>query len=358
MTGETATQATPYPWQPPLVATIKAQPEGFRVEELPATTPEGEGEHVWLEIEKRLLNSEDVAVWLARESGAGRGRVSYAGRKDRQAVTRQWFSVQCPPESEPDWPARAEAWTAEAAATDPASRMCVLNVVRHARKLRTGHLAGNRFVIRLRDVEGDRAAAESILAAIRAGGIPNYFGAQRFGRDNLARARAWLGGGRAPRSRNQRSLLLSAARSAIFNAVLAERVRRGDWDRLLAGDVANLDGSGSVFPVPEVDDELVDRAARLDLHPTGPLWGRGAMQTAGEVEALEASIAAGEPALAEGLAKADVKAARRALRMVPRGVDGQWEGDDLVLSLELAAGEYATGILEAICRAREAGTPA
>ncbi|WP_019571240.1 tRNA pseudouridine(13) synthase TruD [Thioalkalivibrio sp. ALMg3] len=346
--------ATPYPWYPPLSAMIKACPEDFRVEELPATTPEGEGEHVWLEIEKRLLNSEDVAVWLARESGAGRGKVSYAGRKDRQAVTRQWFSVQCPPESEPDWTARAEAWNAAQEGEEEAGRMRVLQIARHARKLRTGHLAGNRFEIRLGDVQGDRAAAEQILEAIRSGGLPNYFGAQRFGRDNLAKARAWLGGGRAPRSRNQRSLLLSAARSAIFNAVLAERVRRGDWDRLLPGDVANLEGSGSVFPVAEVDAELEARAARLDLHPTGPLWGKGAMQTAGEVEALETAMAAGEPALAEGLEKADVKAARRALRMVPGAVEWRWEGHDLWLTLELGAGEYATGVLEAICVPRAA----
>ncbi|WP_018951724.1 tRNA pseudouridine(13) synthase TruD [Thioalkalivibrio sp. AKL12] len=346
--------ATPYPWHPPLTAMIKACPEDFRVEELPATTPEGEGEHVWLDIEKRLLNSEDVAVWLARESGAGRGKVSYAGRKDRQAVTRQWFSVQCPPESEPDWTARAEAWNGAQEGGEAAGRMRVLQIARHARKLRTGHLAGNRFEIRLGDVQGDREAAEQILEAIRSGGIPNYFGAQRFGRDNLAKARAWLGGGRAPRSRNQRSLLLSAARSAIFNEVLAERVRRGDWDRLLPGDVANLEGSGSVFPVAEVDAEIEARAARLDLHPTGPLWGKGAMQTEGEVEALETAMAAGEPALAEGLAKADVKAARRALRMVPGAVKWRWEGHDLWLTLELGAGEYATGVLEAICVPRAA----
>ncbi|MFO7953239.1 tRNA pseudouridine(13) synthase TruD [Thioalkalivibrio sp.] len=348
--------ATPYPWCPPLTATIKGRPEDFRVEEVPATIPEGQGEHVWLEIEKRLLNSEDVAVWLGRESGAGRGRVSYAGRKDRQAVTRQWFSVQCPPESEPDWIARAEAWNAAQAEGEGVGWARILQVGRHARKLRTGHLAGNRFEIRLGGVEGDRAAAEAILAVIREGGIPNYFGAQRFGRDNLARARAWLGGGRSPRSRNQRSLLLSAARSAIFNAVLAERVRRGDWNRLLPGDVANLEGSGSVFPVAEVDAELEARAARLDIHPTGPLWGKGAMQTGGEVQALEAGVVAGDSKLAAGLEKAGMKAARRSLRMVPGAVDWHWEGDDLMLLLELGAGEYATGVLDAICRPREAGT--
>ena len=354
MSQETANNATPYPWQPPLCATIKGQPEDFRVEELPATLPEGEGEHVWLEIEKRLMNSEDVAVWLGRESGVGRGRVSYAGRKDRQAVTRQWFSVQCPPESEPDWSARAEAWTSRQDDGPAAGWMRVRQVARHARKLRTGHLAGNRFEIRLEGVEGDRSAAESILAAIRDGGIPNYFGPQRFGRDNLAKARAWLGGGRPPRSRNQRSLLLSAARSAIFNAVLSERVRRGDWDRLVPGDVANLEGSGSVFAVPEVDAELEVRARRLDIHPTGPLWGKGEMQTDADVRALEVAVAAREPALAEGLEKADVKVARRALRMVPGVVEWRWEGEDLLLTLELSAGEYATGILDAICQAREA----
>lgn len=346
---------TPRPWAPPLTGTVKAQPQDFRVEELPATEPEGYGEHVWVEVEKTLLNSEDVALWLAHESGTRRNTTSYAGRKDRQAVTRQWFSVQCPPEAEPDWRGRAEAWNARHAAGGGSGRMQVLQVVRHARKLRTGHLAGNRFSIRLRDIEGDRAEAEAILRAVRSGGMPNYFGMQRFGRDNLTKARAWLGGGRAPRSRNQRSLLISAARSAIFNAVLAERVLREDWNRLLPGDVANLAGSGSVFAVATVDAALETRAAGLDIHPTGPLWGKGAPQTGGEVQQLEAAVAGREPELTGGLARADVQASRRPLRMVPAMLDWHWEDDALLLSLQLRPGEYATGVLDAIVVTREAG---
>lgn len=337
-----------YPWQPPLVGQLKAEPEDFRVEELPATTPEGSGEHVWLEIEKRLLNSEDVAVWLGRVCGAGRGRVSYAGRKDRQAVTRQWFSVQCRPEQEPDWAARAQEWSGERAAAGEPGGCRVLQVARHGRKLRTGHLAGNRFTVRLRAVTGDRAAADAVLEAVRAGGVPNYFGVQRFGRANLSKAAEWFAGGRAPRSRNQRSLLLSAARSAIFNAVLRERVAQGSWDSLLPGDVANLDGSGSVFAVPEVDAELEQRVARGDLHPTGPLWGSGDPLVAGAVRALEERVAGEFGELARGLEAAGMKAARRALRMRPQALQWRWEEDALELSLELGAGEYATSLLDAL----------
>ncbi|MGM0552926.1 MAG: tRNA pseudouridine(13) synthase TruD [Pseudomonadota bacterium] len=348
---ETRAPAAVYPWVPPLVGTFKACPEDFRVEELPATLPEGKGEHVWLEIEKRELNSEDVAVWLGRMAGVGRARVSFAGRKDRQAMTRQWFSVQCPPDAGPDWSAGAAAWSAEREAAGKPGRVEVLRAERHARKLRTGHLRGNRFVLRLREVRGDFAMADEVLESVRLGGVPNYFGAQRFGRDNLRRARAWFVEGRKPHGRNQRSLWLSAARAAIFNAVLAERVTRSDWDRLLPGDVANLEGSGSVFAVPEVDAELEVRAARLDVHPTGPLWGAGESLAGGAVHDLETTVARRYPHLAAGLVENGLKAARRSLRMVPRALEWQRDADGLELRLELGAGEYATSVLDALLRA-------
>lgn len=351
---ETAAPAAIYPWVPPLIGAFKASPEDFRVEELPATLPEGSGEHVWLEIEKRELNSEDVAVWLGRMAGVGRTRVSFAGRKDRQAITRQWFSVQCPPDATPDWSGRAVAWSAEREAAGEPGRVEVLRAERHSRKLRTGHLRGNRFVLRLREVRGDFAAAGEILEAIRAAGVPNYFGTQRFGRDNLRRARAWFVEGRKPHGRNQRSLWLSAARAAIFNAVLAERVARGDWDRLLPGDVANLEGSGSVFAVPAVDAELEARVARLDIHPTGPLWGAGEPLVSGAVREMEEAVAMRYPRLAAGLTENGLKAARRSLRLVPRELEWQRDTDGLELRLELGAGEYATSVLDALMCAPEA----
>ena len=339
------TAAAVWPWVVPLRGRLKVSPEDFRVEELPATLPEGAGEHLWLEIEKRGLNTEDVALWIARSAGVGRGAVSYAGRKDRHAVTRQWFSVACPSEVDPaSW---AVPEPGDAIAGDAWLR--VRRHARHARKLRTGHLQGNRFCLRLRELEGEPEEAERLLVRIRAGGVPAYFGEQRFGHDNLRRAETWLGGGRRPRGRNQRSLLLSAARSELFNAVLAERVRRGDWDRILPGERVNLAGSASVFTAETVDAELEARAARLDVHPTGPLWGRGDPGTGGEVRVLEDAVATQYEVLARGLEAEGVKAARRSLRLVPRALDWEWEEAGVLrLDLELGPGEYATSVAGAL----------
>ncbi|MFO8004169.1 tRNA pseudouridine(13) synthase TruD [Thioalkalivibrio sp.] len=333
-----------FPWTIPLRARIKVLPEDFVVDEIAATEPDGAGEHVWLHIRKTGHNSEAVAEWLARVAGVARANVGYAGRKDRHAVTSQWFSVQLPGREEPDW-SRGRMEGVE-----------ILGSRRHSRKLKTGHLAGNRFRLRLRGVAGDRAAAEALLEQLRARGLPDYFGEQRFGHGNLERARAWFAGRLRPRGRNQRSLYLSAARAAIFNAVLRRRVQDGTWDRLLPGDLANLDGSGSVFAVATVDATLRERCERLDLHPTGPLWGRGVPGSAGPVLELEQAVAEGLSALAQGLEREGLAPARRPLRLRPSRLDWHWEdGDDLVLEMELGPGEYATGVVGAIAELSEGG---
>jgi tRNA pseudouridine13 synthase len=333
-----------FPWAIPLQARIKVFPEDFVVDEIAATEPEGAGEHVWLHIRKVGHNSEAVAEWLARVAGVPRVNVGYAGRKDRHAVTSQWFSVQLPGREEPDW-SRQVLDGVEIVASR-----------RHSRKLKTGHLAGNRFRVRLREVAGDHAAADALLEGMRLHGLPDYFGEQRFGHGNLERARAWFAGRLRPRGRNQRSLYLSAARAAIFNAVLRRRVQDGTWDRLLPGDLANLDGSGSVFPVAGVDDELRARCERMDLHPTGPLWGRGGPGSSGAVLELENAVADDWPELAQGLEREGLDPARRPLRLRPRRLDWHWDtGDSLVLEMELGPGEYATGVAGAIAALTDGG---
>lgn len=333
-----------YPWSIPLHARIRSAPEDFIVDEIPATEPDGEGEHVWLQIRKTGHNSEAAAEWLGRIAGVPRSAVGYAGRKDRHAVTTQWFSVQLPGRGEPDWSA------------NPPAGIEVLSSRRHSRKLKTGHLAGNRFCLRLREVRGDRAAAETLLERIRQQGLPDYFGEQRFGHANLERARAWFAGRSRPRNRNQRGLYLSAARAAIFNAVLRKRVEDGSWDRLLPGDLANLDGSGSIFPVVMVDEVLRERCERLDIHPTGPLWGRGSPGTTAAVGALEVAVAEAHADLVLGLERVEMEHSRRPLRMRPRRLAWQWEPDDgLVLEIELGPGEYATGVAGAIAVFAETG---
>lgn len=334
-----SSESVVFPWSIPLRGRIKVRPEDFVVDEIPATVPDGDGEHVWLSIRKTGHNSEDIAEWLARTARVSRIHVGYAGRKDRFAVTSQWFSVQLPGRDAPDW---------AAAAPDGVE---ILTSERHSRKLKTGHLAGNRFRLCLSDVNGDREAADAVLERVRLRGLPDYFGEQRFGHDNLARARAWFSGRLRPRSRNQRSLYLSAARAAIFNAVLRRRVEEETWEHLLPGELVMLDGSNSIFPAPVIDDDLRTRCESLDLHPTGPLWGRGDPGSVGVVLALENAVAREYSELAQGLDREGLAHARRPLRMRPRKLRWQWDGDaDLVLEMELGPGEYATGVVGAIAQ--------
>lgn len=318
---------------------LRAVPEDFEVEEIPGFEPTGEGEHHWLWIEKREANTEWVARQIATFANVQQVDVGFAGRKDRHAVTRQSFTVRLPRRAEPDWMAFAP------------EGVRVLSHTRHARKLPRGALAGNRFCLRVRDFVGDHDGALARLAQISAHGMPNYFGEQRFGRDggNLPAAAAMFAGQRV--RRDQRNLLLSAARSEIFNAVLADRVAQGTWRCGLEGEVWQLDGTGSIFGPEPMTDEISQRLASGDIHPTGPLWGRGALRSTAEVARIEEQWASAQQPLAQGLEAADVAMQRRALRVLPRAASIAADGDDLVLRFVLPSGSYAT------CLLRELITP-
>jgi tRNA pseudouridine13 synthase len=319
--------------EPPLRARLRAQPEDFFVDEDLGFAPDGAGEHVFVQVEKRGANTEWVARQIARFAGVAPETVSYAGLKDRHAVTRQTFSVAVPIKRDLAWDTLA------------GDDFRVLDAQRHGRKLKRGALKRNRFRIVLREASGDRAAAEARLAMIGARGVPNYFGEQRFGRDgdNVARAQAMFDGRRVPR--HERSLLLSAARSQLFNEVLAARVQRGDWDQVLAGDVWMLEGSHSIFGPEAATAEIEARLARGDIHPTGPLWGDGALRSAEAAAELEQAAAAAYAGLARGLEKAGLAQERRSLRLLAQESSFAWEGDALVVSFALPAGCYATTLL-------------
>ncbi|RUL72240.1 tRNA pseudouridine(13) synthase TruD [Dyella choica] len=319
---------------PPLTAALRSIPEDFRVEEILGYEADGEGEHALLWVEKREANTDWVARELARYAGVSPMNVGYAGLKDRHAVTRQAFTVQLPGKADPDWNAF------------PHTEVKVLSSARHKRKLKRGALRGNRFVLVLRDVRGDRLRTEEVLHAIAARGVPNYFGEQRFGREggNVAQARAMFAGRRV--DRDKRSILLSAARSQVFNGVLAARVERDAWDKPLQGEIWSLAGSRSWFGPEEFDATLAARLAQGDIHPSGPLWGQGeppATATAGE---LERSIAAQYADLAEGLAAARMDQERRPLRLLPKNLEWHWVDEEtLQLAFELPAGAYATVVV-------------
>jgi len=328
-----------------LTATYRARPEDFVVEEIAGFEPSGSGEHLLLDIEKRGMNTAFAAKRIAEWAGVKEMAVGYAGLKDRHAVTRQRFSVHLPGREAPDL----------ATLEDDALR--VLQATRHSRKLPRGALAGNRFELTLRSVVGERVLIDARIAAIATRGLPNYFGEQRFGRGggNIEQARAMFGGRRV--SREERSILLSAARSELFNRVLAERVSRDCWDAPLPGEVWMLDGRRSVFGPEPLSPELVERLARFDIHPTGPLWGRGALRSEDECRALEESVLDGADALSlrRGLEAAGLEQERRALRLRPSDLHATWAAEDvLVLRFALQPGAYATGVLDAIGDVTEA----
>jgi tRNA pseudouridine13 synthase len=215
--------------------------------------------------------------------------------------------------------------------------------------LQRGALKGNRFRIMLRDVQGDRDAAEQIVDSIRAHGVPNYFGEQRFGRDaaNVEKARAMFQGRRV--QRHERSLFLSAARSQLFNAVLAERVEKGNWNRPLDGEVWMLDGTHSIFGPEPLAPELLARHASGDIAPTGPLWGAGELRTRAAVAELENAVANGYAELVAGLAAAGLRQERRCLVLRPRELELRSLPDSGVeLSFYLSSGAYATVLLREI----------
>ena len=323
---------------------MRAAPEDFQVRETVNFALEGVGEHVWLRVRKRDANTEWVARRLAERAGVSAGAVGYAGLKDRRAVTEQWFSVHLPGRPEPDWNG------------GESDGFRVLEAVRHSRKLRRGALSGNAFRIVAREIEGDSAELAQRLRRIAEHGAPNYFGEQRFGREggNLERAEALLRGEETARDRHRRGLYLSAARSALFNAVLARRVARGDWNRPLPGETLMLDGSHSIFTATEPDAAIHRRVAELDLHPTGPLWGAGELPCQGQARDLERAVAADWPIFRDGLATQGLRQERRALRLRVGDAALDWpDPETAVLRFRLTAGAYATAVLRELFRSTD-----
>jgi tRNA pseudouridine13 synthase len=319
---------------PPLHAVFKQQVEDFRVDEVLGFEPDGAGEHLLLCIEKTGLTTFEAQAILARHFNVALRDTAFAGMKDKQGVTTQWFSV----------PAGKNVLSPEDLQH---SRLRVLRSARNSRKLRRGAHRGNHFRIVLRAVAGDRALALARMTTLTERGIPNYFGAQRFGygEANVPAALAWFRGESKP-ARTQRSLLLSAARSYLFNIHLSRRVREGNWNSWIDGDVMGLAGSASTFSSSKATpEELARRLAELDVHATGPLWGSGKLPVTGEALQQESGLAEQFPELCEGLSTQGLEQERRPLRAQVQGLQAQFEDDRLIVEFGLTRGAYATSVL-------------
>lgn len=315
---------------------LKANPEDFVVVEDLGFEPDGEGEHILVRILKNGCNTRFVADALAKFLKIHAREVSFAGQKDKHAVTEQWLCARVPGNTMPD----LSAFELEGCK--------VLQYARHKRKLRLGALQGNAFTLVLREVS-DRADVEARLQAISDKGVPNYFGAQRFGigGSNLQGALRWAQSAAPVRDRNKRSFWLSAARSALFNQIVNERLKKTDFNQVVDGDALQLAGRGSWFVASE--EERVELQARVDaktLMITAALPGSGDWGTQRAALAFEQQAVADAPELQSLLVREKVEAARRAMLLYPQKLCWNW-WDDVTVELRfwLPAGSFATSVV-------------
>ncbi|WP_395743642.1 tRNA pseudouridine(13) synthase TruD [Prosthecobacter sp.] len=325
-------------------ARFKVQPEDFVVEEILGFEPSGEGEHCLAWVEKRNLDSNTAAARLADALGIRRRLVSHCGLKDRHAVTRQWFSLHMPGQASPE-PAVLES-----------EGLRVLRITRNTRKLRRGIHRGNRFTIRLREPDFDAASAAQRWQAIMEKGVPNFFGTQRFGNDgqNMAKAEAMFRGEFTPGDRLLRGLLLSAARSHLFNAVVAVRMAGGTWDRPLKGEVFGFADNGTLLlPANQRGDETA-RFEKGIVELTAPLWGNGELQSVDEVRRLEQELLSEFPEITAGLEAFGLRQERRVMRLRPLNAAMEvMEKRDLLFRFDLPKGTYATTVLSELANLDE-----
>ena len=325
----------PRAWGSPCgTAFLKASASDFQVNELLDIELSGQGEHLWVHVEKSHLNTEEAARRLAKAAKIPLKHVGYAGLKDRLAITRQWFSLYVPGR--------------EVDITSAASeQLVILSSQRHTRKLQRGAHRANQFKIRLTQLKADRSLLEVRLQCIQAQGVPNYFGLQRFGIEgtNVLQAQHYADMQELPQRRNLRSRLLSTARSLIFNQILAARVADKSWNQAQKGDVLIFTGSRSHFLAEEQD--LCDpRLAAMDLHPSGALVGAGELAGAGSVRELEEQVCLEHQTLCNWIVQADLRQERRMLRLPV--TDLQWcypDDDTLELQFALPVGCYATSVV-------------
>lgn len=333
---------------------FKVQPADFMVKEILGFELSGEGEHLCVYVQKTNANTAQVASALAKWAGVANKDVSYCGLKDKFAITEQWFSIRIPTKKMPLSPFIYESEHASAH---------IINHQWHQKKLGRGFHKANEFTIMLSDIEyaqhsqngestdtvSGKQALVAQLTKIKSEGVPNYFMAQRFGHQgkNLHKALQLF---TKPKrfKRDERSILISSARSYLFNHILSVRVNQNTWNKAVEGDVFNLNESNSIFVPEQIDTTIEQRVAEQDIHPTGVLWGSGELKSTSSMAMIENNVIqdANNSLLAEGLVSLGVKQSRRPLRMLVSELTWAFPTDtSLQLNFKLDTGCYATAVL-------------
>ncbi|WP_340614529.1 tRNA pseudouridine(13) synthase TruD [Xenorhabdus thailandensis] len=322
--------------RPEATGIVKATPEDFIVREDLGFSPDGEGEHLMVHIRKTGCNTQFVADHLARFAKIPARSVSYAGLKDRSAVTEQWFCLHIPGKQDPDF----TVFQLEGCE--------VLATSRQKRKLRIGALKGNDFTLVLRDIS-DRQSVEKRLQQIAQTGVPNYFGEQRFGRDgqNLVQAQRWAANEIQVKERNRRSFYLSACRSAMFNTVASKRIAQNGHQKVKNGDALQLTGRGSWFVADESElSVLQQRVVDGELQITAPLPGDKALGTQSQALDFEQQCLLDYEALWALVKRERVESSRRAILVQPLNLRWEWQNDQtVILHFSLPSGSFATSVV-------------
>lgn len=323
--------------KPELVGRLKSECEDFRVTEIMDVVPCGSGEHFWIDITKTNLSTDQVCQLIAKYSGVRFRDIGFSGLKDKRAVTRQWFSVWMPKEPSFDW------------SDFETDGLQIHTVTKHVRKIKRGTHSANAFKIRVKNLNGRLEDLDSRFQSIQSIGVPNYFGLQRFGRNasNLESAMAMFNGTKTIKNQNLRSLVLSAARSFLFNLTVSDRILASSFDSIFDQEPMELAGSNSKF-IAEDNQLNRDRLADKDIHPTAPLWGRLSEKSLlpnEELFALENKAVNQFPEFVSGIESAGVDYARRSIRCFPEQLSFDLDKTDLVISFQLSAGQFATSVL-------------
>jgi tRNA pseudouridine13 synthase len=343
MTDFTHDWPTAYP-KLDVSAEFRSQNEDFLVSEITNRKLHESGPHLYLKIEKRGTNTQWLARQLANHAKIDLKDVGYAGLKDRHAITRQWFSLPIK-NTEPDLTHLFDK-----------DEFSLLSKGYYGVKLKRGALGGNEFRIVLRNVQGDKPKINQRLELIRNQGVPNYFGEQRFGRnfDNIQQAKQLFESGKRPRNRQKASMYMSAARSYLFNNMLAQRIKSQCWDLPMNGEVFGFAGSLRGFTQENTSEERARLRAQR-IHPSCALWGKGESLSQYELQELEQQQAQLYPELAAGLEKQGMKQERRATRMLLPDLFWHWVDDTtLVLRFNLASGYFATSVLRELGEIKQA----